>query len=122
MIALNSSRAAEGELYVDDGKSFDFEHGTYIHRRFVFSDGKLTSVNMAPTSPGKSRFSLEAVVERIILLGHPHGHKSALIEPTNHKVDVELGPLGLQWGGSSAVVTIRKPGVQIADDWTIKIL
>ncbi|GAB4855720.1 hypothetical protein Ancab_024364 [Ancistrocladus abbreviatus] len=41
VIALNSSQAAEGELYVDDGKSFEF--GT-IHR-FIFSNGKLTSLN-----------------------------------------------------------------------------
>lgn len=122
MIALNSSQAAEGELYVDDGKSFEFEHGAYIHRHFVFSDGKLTSVNLATTSTGKSRFSSESIVERIVLLGHAPGPKSALIEPTNQKVGIELGPLWLQWGRGSAVVTIRKPGVRIGDDWTIKIL
>lgn len=122
MIALNSSQAAEGELYVDDGKSFEFEHGAYIHRRFVLSDGKLTSVNLAPASSGKSRFSSETVIERIILLGHTHSPKSALIEATNQKVDIGLGPLWLQWGRGSAVVTVRKPGIRIADDWTIKIL
>jgi alpha 1,3-glucosidase len=122
VIALNSSQAAEGELYVDDGKSLEFERGAYIHRRFVFSDGKLTSVNLATTSPGKSRFSLESVVERIVLLGYAPGPKNALIEATNQKVDIELGPLWLQWGRSSAVLTIRKPGVRIGDGWTIKIL
>lgn len=122
MIALNSSQAAEGELYVDDGKSFEFERGAYIHRRFVFSDGKLTSMNLAPVSHGKSQFSSETVVERIVVLGHVHRAKSAVIEPTNRKVDIELGPLWLQWGRESAAVTIRKPGVRIADNWTIKIL
>jgi len=122
VIALNSSQAAEGELYVDDGKSFDFKHGAYIHRRFVFADGKLTSVNLAPTSPGNSRFSTSSVVERIILLGNASRPKSAHIESTNLNVDIELGPLWLQRGRGSAVVTIRKPGVRIADDWTIKIL
>ncbi|KAG6657274.1 hypothetical protein I3843_04G072800 [Carya illinoinensis] len=122
VIALNSSQAAEGKLYVDDGKSFEFERGAYIHRRFVFSDGKLTSMNLAPVSPGKSQFSSETVVERIVVLGHVHRAKSAVIEPTNRKVDIELGPLWLQWGRESAAVTIRKPGVRIADNWTIKIL
>lgn len=122
MIALNSSQAAEGELYVDDGKSFEFKHGAYIHRRFVFSDGKLTSVNLAPTFPASSGFSSASVIERIILLGNAPGPKSAHIEATNLKVDVELGPLWVHRGRGSAVVTIRKPGVRIADDWTIKIL
>lgn len=122
VIALNSSQAAEGELYIDDGKSFEFKHGAYIHRRFVFSDGKLTSVNLAPTFPASSRFSSASVIERIILLGNAPGPKSAHIEATNLKVDVELGPLWVHRGRGSAVVTIRKPGVRIADDWTIKIL
>ncbi|KAG2716127.1 hypothetical protein I3760_03G109800 [Carya illinoinensis] len=122
VIALNSSQAAEGELYVDDGKSFEFEHGAYIHRRFVLSDGKLTSVNLAPASSGKSRFSSETVIERIIVLGHTHSPKGALIEATNQKVEIGLGPLWLQWGRGSTVVTVRKPGIRIADDWTIKFL
>lgn len=121
MVALNSSKAAEGELYVDDGKSFDFLRGAFIHRRFVFSNGQLKSINLAPTAPGKTQFSSECIIERIILLGHGLS-KSALIEPANRKAEIELGPLRLQVGGSPSVLTIRKPGVRISDDWTIKIL
>lgn len=119
VIALNSSQAAEGELYIDDGKSFDFKEGAYIHRQFVFSNGVLKSSNLATT--GKSQFSSECIVERIILLGGGSRAKSAHVEPGNRKIEIELGPL---WLGSRspAVVTIRKPGVRIGDDWTIKIL
>ena len=70
VIALNSSKAAEGELYVDDGNSFNFQQGAYIHRHFVFSDGKLISINMASASRGNMKFASDAVIERIILLGH----------------------------------------------------
>ncbi|KAF3336798.1 putative glucan 1,3-alpha-glucosidase [Carex littledalei] len=41
VIALNSSKSAEGELYIDDGKSFEYEEGAFMHRQFVFSDNKL---------------------------------------------------------------------------------
>ena len=121
MIALNSSQAAEGELYLDDGKSFDFKQGAYIHRRFVFSNGQLTSSNTASSSLGTSRFSSDCIIERIILLGYTPGPKSALVEPGNQKAEIELGPLRLG-GRAAAVVTIRKPGVRVAEDWTIKIL
>lgn len=121
MIALNSSQAAEGELYVDDGKSFEFKQGAYIHRRFIFSDGRLTSINIVP-SPGKSRFSSDCTVERVILLGHSPGPKNALIEPSNQKAEVEVGPLLLRAGRVPTVLTIRKPDVRIVDDWTIKFL
>lgn len=121
VIALNSSLAAEGELYIDDGKSFEFEQGAYIHRRFVFSNGKLTSSNAAPSIP-KTPYSSECVVERIILLGLPQGPKSALVEPANQKVDIVFGPLWLQGTRSPEALTVRKPNVRIADDWSIKVL
>lgn len=121
VIALNSSQAAEGELYVDDGKSFEFEKGAYIHRRFIFSDGKLISISIVP-SPGKSRFSSDCTVERVILLGHSPGPKNALIEPSNQKAEVEVGPLLLRAGRVPTVLTIRKPDVRIVEDWTINFL
>lgn len=121
MVALNNSQAAEGELYVDDGKSFEFKQGAYIHRRFVFSGGKLTSLNMAPIGSSSTKFSSNCVIERIILLGYS-GPKSALVEPDNRKVDIELGPLHFQTGRRISVLTIRKPNLSITDDWTVKIL
>jgi alpha 1,3-glucosidase len=75
VIALNSSNAAEGELYVDDGKSYDYQQGAFIHRRFVFADNKLTSLNMAPDNLGKKKFTSECVIERIIILGLRSGAK-----------------------------------------------
>nr|AOQ26251.1 AGL2 [Actinidia deliciosa] len=122
VIALNSTQEAEGELYIDDGKSFEFAKGAYIHRRFVFSNGKLTSSNTSPSASGKSRFSSDCLIERIILLGYSPGPKSALIEPANQKTEIELGPLYLRNGRSPTVVTIRKPNVRIADNWTIQVL
>ncbi|KAM6563218.1 hypothetical protein CsatB_023216 [Cannabis sativa] len=121
VIALNSSQKAEGELYIDDGKSFSFENGAYIHRRFVFSNGKLTSHNVA-SAPGGAQFSSECVIERIILLGHSARPKNAIIEPEDRNVEVEMGPLLLKSKESSSFITIRKPNVPVASDWTIKFL
>ncbi|XP_051117289.1 probable glucan 1,3-alpha-glucosidase [Andrographis paniculata] len=119
VIALNSSYAAEGELYMDDGKSFEFQKGAYIHRHFTFSNGKLTS---QPLGSNNKKFASECSVERIILVGLSSVPKTAVIEPGNHKVDIELGPLMLQGGQSPSVPTIRKPNVGIADDWTIRLV
>lgn len=121
MVALNSSQTAEGELYIDDGKSFEFKQGAFIHRRFVFSDGKLTSLNVGPIASSSTKFSSNCFIERIILLGHS-GAKSALVEPENRKVDIELGPLHFLKGRRTSVLTIRKPNLLIRDDWTVKIV
>ncbi|XP_057728755.1 probable glucan 1,3-alpha-glucosidase [Arachis stenosperma] len=122
VIALNSSQEAEGELYIDDGSSFNFLQGAYIHRRFIFKDGKLTSLDLASASNGNARYPVNTVIERIILLGHASGSKNALVEPSNQKVDIELAPFWVQRKNSPAVMTIRKPNVRVTDDWTIKIL
>jgi len=121
VIALNSSNAAEGELYVDDGKSYDYQQGAFIHRRFVFADSKLTSLNIAPDNLGKKKFISDCVVERIIILGLRSGAKKAIIEPGNREVEIESGPVSLRSGSSPVAPTIRRPNVRIADDWTIRI-
>nr|GMD97935.1 probable glucan 1,3-alpha-glucosidase [Ipomoea batatas] len=90
VIALNSSQAAEGELYIDDGRSFDFKEGAYIHRRFIFSAGTLTSLNLTPSS-GSKKYLSDCRVERIIVLGLSGGPNSALLHPGNNKVEVEKG-------------------------------
>ncbi|GKC55303.1 probable glucan 1,3-alpha-glucosidase [Tanacetum coccineum] len=122
VIAVDSSGAAEGELYIDDGKSYDFKQGAYIHRRFTFSDGKLTSVNLATSASLGTKFLSDCTIERIILLGHSSKPKSARIEPSNNVAEVELGPLQIRSGVQSSVLTIRKPNVRVSDDWTIKLL
>ncbi|XP_024024508.1 probable glucan 1,3-alpha-glucosidase [Morus notabilis] len=122
VIALNSSQKAEGELYIDDGKSFAFTQGAYIHRRFVFADGKLTSLNVAPAALGGAQFSSKCVIERIVVLGHSGVPKRALIEPEEKTAEIELGPLDLKSRRGSDFITIRKPNLPVAGDWTIKIL
>ncbi|KAH9625857.1 hypothetical protein KSS87_009966 [Heliosperma pusillum] len=122
VIALNSSQKAEGELYVDDGKTFEFQRDAYIHRRFIFSDGKLTSLNMAPSGNNGRLFSSDCVIERIIILGLSSRPKSALIEPANNEAVIEMGPLLVHRPQIAQVLTIRRPNVRISDDWTIQIL
>ncbi|CAD5191540.1 unnamed protein product [Musa acuminata subsp. malaccensis] len=122
VIALNGSLAAEGELYIDDGKSYDFEQGAYIHRRFIFADRKLTSIDIRPSNVGDKKFSTDCTVERIILLGLPSGAKKAVVEPGNHETNIELGPLTLRRASPPVALTIRKPNVRVADDWSLRIL
>ncbi|PWA74531.1 late embryogenesis abundant (LEA) hydroxyproline-rich glycoprotein family [Artemisia annua] len=109
----SSQGAAEGELYIDDGKSYDFKQGAYIHRRFTFSDGKLTSENLATSASLGTKFLSDCTIERIILLGHSSKPKSARIEPSNNVAEVELGPLQIRSGVQSSVLTIsRRPYAQ----------
>ncbi|EPS71756.1 alpha-glucosidase, partial [Genlisea aurea] len=122
VVAVNGSNSAEGELYIDDGKSFDFVKGSYLHLRFEFgADGTLSSTNMG--SSGSRKFSSGCTVERIILLGLGFDPKGAVVEGENREVGVETGPVSLIGkSSSSGVPTIRKPGLRISDNWKIKLV
>lgn len=123
---MNSAYEAEGELYIDDGKTFDFAAGAYIHRKFTFSQGRLTSTSIKSRKNGNKEFTSSCVVERIIVLGlrakDLPGIKHAIVEPHNRRVELESGPLLLRSGAPVNAHIIRKPNVLVAEDWSIKVL
>ncbi|KAL3675895.1 hypothetical protein R1sor_025843 [Riccia sorocarpa] len=126
VIALNGTYEARGELYIDDGKSFDFEKGAYIHRLFTFADGRLTSTNLAPGNKGTKEFTTSCLVERIILLGLKSKDLSShrvLVESSGTQVSAEIGPSLLRKGyHQTNSLVVRMPKVRISDDWSIKVL
>ena len=76
VIALDADGAAEGDLYMDDGRSFAFQRGAHLHRSFRFADGKLSSApadkarGAALTLPLTGEpFKTDIIVERIVVLG-----------------------------------------------------
>ncbi|MCO5580095.1 hypothetical protein L7F22_033961 [Adiantum nelumboides] len=125
VVALDDMLEAEGELYIDDGKSFDFAAGAYIHRKFTFSKGRLTSSNIKAKNDGKE-FTSSCLIERIVLLGvrakDLSGVKHAVVQPYNRRVELEVGPLVLRKGPQSNAYIIRKPNVLVSEDWSIKVL
>lgn len=126
VVALNSTYGAEGELYIDDGKTFDFAEGAYIYRKFTFSKGRLTSTSTKAREKGSKEFTSPCVVERVIILGlnakDLPGIKHAVVEPHNRRVELETGPLLLKPGAQVNAHVIRKPNVLVAEDWSIKVL
>ncbi|CAM6086153.1 unnamed protein product [Calypogeia fissa] len=125
VVALNSAYEAEGELYIDDGKSYDFRDGAFIHRRFTFSGGRISSTNLGPAKPGKKVFHTPCKIERIILLGLRRKDAAAhrvLIESAGSQVPAEVGPVHLRSGVSANALIVRMPNVPIAEDWSIKVL
>ncbi len=77
VVSLDSSGAATGELYLDDGSSFEYQQGAYAHRTFSFSKHMFSSRAAASTPvvaggapPRKGgAFSMPNNVERIVVQG-----------------------------------------------------
>ncbi|KAF8064543.1 PSL5 [Scenedesmus sp. PABB004] len=121
VVALDGSGSASGDLYVDDGASFAFAAGHYLHRRFTYARGVLSCDAMPqPTGTPPGTLPSKLTIERIVILGLPEGRAVSathngkpLPVTTGAGVDLRL-PKG-------AAVVVRAGGLPLAADWSVKI-
>ncbi|CAK4030962.1 glycoside hydrolase family 31 [Lecanosticta acicola] len=132
VITLGNSGDAEGTLYLDDGESFDYEEGAYIHRKFQYlgSTSTLMSEDLA-TAPGKKTKeylkSMEKVrVEKVIVVGAPETWKDKTEvevgeEQSGKSTDARKVPMDYHGKeeGKAAWAVVRDPSVQIGSGWKI---
>ncbi|KAK4565867.1 glucosidase II [Recurvomyces mirabilis] len=135
VVVIGNSGDAEGTLYLDDGESFDYEEGAFIHRRFEYKSATSTLMSedlaAASASPSKKTKdylkSMEKVrVEKIIVVGAPESWKSKReVEVSEELAGKSSGTktAELEWHGKeegkAAWAVVRDPGVQIGAGWKV---
>jgi mannosyl-oligosaccharide alpha-1,3-glucosidase len=136
VIVIGNSGDAEGTLYLDDGESFDFQEGAYIHRRFIYSGATSTlmSEDLAPADAAKSKKAKEylksmekAGVEKIVIVGAPSSWKGKkqveVSEETVSGKSAGTRKVELDWHdreeGRAAWAVVRNPNVAIGGGWKI---
>jgi len=115
VVTLNKAGTATGDLYTDDGKTYEFEQGQFLWRRLSFASGKLQNSQHLQGSAGK--YETAAVVERVIVLG-------LTAAPKVVRAQVGSGEgvtLESTFNAAKKELVIRKPAVPIASDWTITL-
>lgn len=128
VVVLDSHGNADGTLYLDDGESFDYENGAYIHRQFRFSqqDGRLTSENLARQKGKKTQDFLAATkdiqVEKIVLIGFPkEWSEKTTVNVSEEKRKPWTAPIDVHpaEGGRASWAVVRNPKVAIGLDWVV---
>lgn len=134
VVVLGDNGDAMGELYVDDGESYDYEAGAYIHRQFVYSAATqhLMSVNLGSDGAKTKSYlqSMEKVrVEKVIVVNAPKSWKGRteveVVEDDDAKGKSGAKPYmaALSWheGGSGKAdwAVVRDPKVKIGKGWRI---
>jgi|LauGreDrversion4_2_1035121.scaffolds.fasta_scaffold413987_3 alpha 1,3-glucosidase len=94
-IFLDHNDTASGNIYLDDGISFDYEKGDYIYLKITFADGQLTIEDKSwsyqdqtPYSTNKSLFSTE--VNNVIVSSISFKKEYKLLE------GIKIGERGLK--------------------------
>jgi alpha 1,3-glucosidase len=133
VVVLDTEGNASGTLYIDDGETFDYQQGAFIHRRFDFDAKReiLTSANLDISSPSKQTQkyikSMEKVrVEKIIIVGAPKSWKkkdSVVVMEEGSKESKRRKPTTLEYhpaeGKKAAWAVVRAPKVGIGRGWRI---
>jgi len=143
-VAVSKSGSARGELYMDDGVTYDHQKGDFVWREFVASSkGKtvrVSSTNLGSAKPSEAVDGVDLVsynpvndfaksvadvrVEKMVVVGLSS-------KPTSVKVEGSEVELKWEWmpgvgadgkkEGTASVLTIKDPKVLITKDWTIVI-
>ena len=105
---------AEGEIYLDDGSSFAYMRGLYVHRKFIFADGVLSSKQL---SGAPSDYVNDLLIERIIVVGLNQPPAMWSVVETSRSLQLEAGPgpLVFQPGLPEDALVIRKPEVPLPE-------
>jgi mannosyl-oligosaccharide alpha-1,3-glucosidase len=124
-VTLSDNQTAEGELYIDDGETFEYQKGAYVHRKFVLEDKVLSSKRMGKRLKAGNTFAKslgDIRIERIIIVGVPKKFtgKNVKVLQGKGKWDVPVIYEPAVKGKAQSIV-IRDPKVLVGRDWTIHL-
>lgn len=118
-VVINDDGAAQGELYVDDGESFGYVDGDWLHVQFEADDKKRTvtgKVTNVPVGPFTDMLD-NVTISKVIIVGSKHLNKvqtEATIE-NSHGESNKLEVIS-----SDNHFIIRNPAISIKENWTIR--
>ncbi|XP_063725366.1 neutral alpha-glucosidase C-like isoform X2 [Symsagittifera roscoffensis] len=130
IVAPDSKGFAEGDLYLDDEHTFQYRMGKFLYRYFSYSASEATlkcaMAKRIVAEPGfttqvpvhgSQKFVTKVKVERVIVLNVSKQPKEAILTSGG-----ESKTLVVLYDPASKSATVRKPDVNIADDFSIQLV
>ncbi|XP_070181942.1 neutral alpha-glucosidase AB-like isoform X2 [Littorina saxatilis] len=112
VVALDPKQEANGQLFIDDYRTFKYRDGAYGFIKYSFTSHKLHS-NVEHQGSG---FTTKEWLERVIVVGLPHEPRKVTLHQSGQTKE-----LIFTYDSTTHVLIIRKPGVNILQNWTISL-
>ncbi|KAM8781438.1 neutral alpha-glucosidase C isoform 1-T1 [Rhynchonycteris naso] len=113
-VALSTKGSAVGELYLDDGHSFQYLHQKqFLHRKFCFCAGVLSN----SCADERGHYPSNCVVEQIFVLGLKKQPSSVTI----HSFDGKDQPVAFTYCAQMSTLSLEKLSLSIGTDWEVHI-
>ena len=111
LVALDDGKA-RGNLYVDDGHSFEHVKGHYLNIEYEFKDFVLSSklVNLKGNKMDSKDKKFNTRIERIVILG---------LDKLNN-LKVVSGTKQVEHFISNGILTLKNPNFLVGQDWQLK--
>jgi len=108
-VAVDRDGNARGTLYIDDGSSFGYKQGKSIYVEFTYKNEVLTAKMLH--NPG---METKVWLEKIVILGG-----GAINNPAKIVTKGDVTYADTLFEPSKNVLTVRKPGVNLGEEFTI---
>ncbi|KAM4829654.1 neutral alpha-glucosidase C isoform 3-T3 [Thomomys bottae] len=113
-IALSTKGSAVGELYLDDGHSFQYLHQKqFLHRKFSFCSNVLIN----SCADEKGHYPSKCVVEQILVLGFRKKPSSVI----THSSDGKDQPVAFTYCARTCTLSLEKLSLNVDADWQVHV-
>ena len=127
VVTLDKAQRAEGSLYLDDGETFEYQSGAFIHRRFVVDAAAGTMISENLGGKGKEAAAYlktmkDVRVEKIIIVDAPASWADVSAVDIEEegakpsKAAIDFHPAA---GKTAAWAVVRNPKVAIGSSWKV---
>lgn len=112
VVALDQHSKSFGELYLDDGETFNYKQGQYLVRAFNYTVRSANQHRLSALAVHKGSYTVKNQVERVIVIG---------LKKSPTAVKHQDRALEFTYDSTQQSLIIRRTGLQIAADWDITI-
>ncbi|XP_040826041.1 neutral alpha-glucosidase C [Ochotona curzoniae] len=113
-VALSTKGSAVGELYLDDGHSFQYlQQKQFLHRKFSFCSSVLSN----SCADKRGHYPSKCVVERILVLGLRK--EPSLV--TTHSPGSQGQPVPFTYCATTSTLSLEKLSLSVGADWKVHI-